>query len=39
MAVQNRRRRRSVRGRLEHGEKQREAGRGAVNSGGGARLL
>jgi hypothetical protein len=24
------------RGRLEHGEKRREAGRGAVNSGGGA---
>jgi hypothetical protein len=39
MVVQNRRRRRSVRGRLEHGEKRREAGRGAVNSGGGARLL
>jgi hypothetical protein len=39
MAVQNRRRRRSVRGRLEHGEKRREAGRGVVNSGGGARLL
>jgi hypothetical protein len=33
MVVQNRRRRRSVRGRLEHGEKRREAGRGAVNSG------
>jgi hypothetical protein len=28
-----------VRGRLERGEKRREAGRGAVNSGGGARLL
>jgi hypothetical protein len=39
MAVQNRRWRRSVRGRLERGEKRREAGRGAVNSGGGARLL
>jgi hypothetical protein len=33
------RRRHSVRGRLERGEKRREAGRGAVNSGGGARLL
>jgi hypothetical protein len=33
------RRRRSVRGRLERGEKRREAGRGAVNSGGGAHLL
>jgi hypothetical protein len=29
------RRRHSVRGRLERGEKRREAGRGAVNSGGG----
>jgi hypothetical protein len=38
-AVQNRRWRRSVRGRLERGEKRREAGRGAVNSGCGARLL
>jgi hypothetical protein len=38
-AVQNRRQRRSVRGRLERGEKRREAGRGVVNSGGGARLL
>jgi hypothetical protein len=38
-AVQNRRRWRSVRGRLEHGEKRREAGRGVVNSGGGAHLL
>jgi hypothetical protein len=38
-AVQNRRWRLSVRGRLERGEKRREAGRGAVNSGGGARLL
>jgi hypothetical protein len=38
-AVQNRRRRRSVKGRPERGEKRREAGRGAVNSGGGARLL
>jgi hypothetical protein len=28
-----------VRGRLERGEKRREAGRGAVNSGGGAHLL
>jgi hypothetical protein len=37
--VQNRRRRRSLRGRLEHGEKRREVGRGVVNSGGGARLL
>jgi hypothetical protein len=37
--VQNRRRRRLVRGRLERGEKRREAGRGAVNSEGGARLL
>jgi hypothetical protein len=37
--VQNRRRRRSVGVRLERGEKRREAGRGAVNSGGGARLL
>jgi hypothetical protein len=37
-AVQNRRRRRSVRGRLERGEKRREAGRGAVNSGGRARF-
>jgi hypothetical protein len=39
MAVRNRRQRRSVRGRLERGEKRIEAGRGAVNSGGGARLL
>jgi hypothetical protein len=31
--------RRSVRGRLERGEMRREAGRGVVNSGGGARLL
>jgi hypothetical protein len=38
MAVQNRRRRRSVRVRLKRGEKRREAGRGVVNSGGGARL-
>jgi hypothetical protein len=39
MAVQNWRQRHSVRGRLERGEKRREAGRGVVNSGGGARLL
>jgi hypothetical protein len=38
-AVQNRRWRRSVRGSLERGEKRREARRGAVNFGGGARLL
>jgi hypothetical protein len=37
--VQNGRRWRSVRGRLDRGEKQREAGRGAVNSRGGARIL
>jgi hypothetical protein len=37
--VQNQRRRRSVRGRLKHGEKRREAGRSVVNSGGGAHLL
>jgi hypothetical protein len=37
--VQNRRRRRLVGGRLERGERRREAGRGVVNSGGGARLL
>jgi hypothetical protein len=30
---------RSVRGRLESGEMRREAGRGVVNSGGGAHLL
>jgi hypothetical protein len=37
--VQNQRRWRSVRGRLKHGENRREAGRGVVNFGGGARLL
>jgi hypothetical protein len=37
-AVQNRRRRRSVEARLERGEKRREVGRGAVMSGGGARV-
>jgi hypothetical protein len=35
-AVQNRRRQRSVEARHERGEKRREAGRGAVKSGGGA---
>jgi hypothetical protein len=39
MAVQNWRRQRSVEARLERGEKRREARRGAVMSGGGARLL
>jgi hypothetical protein len=39
MTVQNRRRRRLMRGRLERREKRREAGRGAVNSGGGAHHL
>jgi hypothetical protein len=38
-AVQNRRQRRSVGARHERGEKRRKAGRGAVMSGGGARLL
>jgi hypothetical protein len=38
-AVPNRRRRRSVRAMLKRGEKRREAGRGAVKPGGGARLL
>jgi hypothetical protein len=38
-AVQNRRRRRLVEAMLERGEKRREAGRDAVKSGGGARLL
>jgi hypothetical protein len=37
--VQKQRRRRSVRGRLERGVKRKEAGRGAVNSRGGPRLL
>jgi hypothetical protein len=37
MAMQNRRRRRSVEVRLECGEKRREDGRGAVKSGDGAR--
>jgi hypothetical protein len=39
MAVQNRRRWRSVRGRVERGEKRREAVRIEVKFGGGARLL
>jgi hypothetical protein len=38
-AVQNRRRWRSVRAMLKHGEKRREVGRGAVKPEGGARLL
>jgi hypothetical protein len=37
--VQNRRRRRSVEAMLGHREKRREAGRGVVKPGGGARLL
>jgi hypothetical protein len=37
--VQNRRRRHSVEAMLERREKRREAGRGAVKPGGGARLL
>jgi hypothetical protein len=39
MAVQNWRRRRSVEVMLERGGRRIEAGRGAVKSGGGARLL
>jgi hypothetical protein len=39
MAVQNRRRWRTVEAMLERGEKRREVGRGAVKPGGGARLL
>jgi hypothetical protein len=39
MAVKTRRRRCSVRGLLTRGERGKEAGRGAVKLGGGARLL